>query len=197
MGFRRECGKIMVYSLAGVWIWTTCGDKEDMYRVMGKTMDKIAEALFPFVEGEDRDKLLRSCCEIENDYLKRMGGELYPNLRSTMEELKKKYHLYIVSNCQAGYIEAFLEYYQFGDLFEDIECYGNNGLSKGKNIQQIVKRNHLDKAIYVGDIQGDYEATMEAGLPFVHAAYGFGTIEAAVPKITSLEELVEVAEGIL
>lgn len=171
--------------------------REDMYRVMGKTMDEIARELFPFVQGEERDKLLQSCCVIENDYLKKWGGELYPQLRSTMEMLKEEYHLYIVSNCQAGYIEAFLEYYQFYDLFEDIECFGNNGFVKGKNIRQIVQRNHLDKAVYVGDIQGDYEATKEAGVPFIHAAYGFGTIDTPVPKICSLQELVKVAGTIL
>lgn len=171
--------------------------KEDMYRVMGKTMDKIAEELFPFAKGEEQKRLLKECCVIENDYLREQGGELYPKLRETMETLKEKYHLYIVSNCQAGYIEAFLDYYRFHDLFEDIECYGNNDLPKGENIRLIAGRNHLDKGVYVGDIQGDYDATRLAGLPFIHAAYGFGTIDAEVPRIHSLEELIEVVPQVL
>lgn len=171
--------------------------KEDMYRVMGKTMDKIAEELFPFAKGEEQKHLLQECCVIENDYLREKGGELYPKLRETMEVLKEKYHLYIVSNCQAGYIEAFLDYYQFHDLFEDIECYGNNDLPKGDNIRLVVERNHLDQAVYVGDIQGDYDATMSAGLPFIHAAYGFGTIAAEVPKIQALEDLPVVVPQVL
>ena len=114
-----------------------------------------------------------------------------------MEKLKEDYHLYIVSNCQVGYIETFLKYYGFEDLFEDIECYGNNGYPKGDNIALIVKRNNLDDAVYVGDIQGDYDATMQAGIKFIHAAYGFGTINASVPKIESLSELADIITEIL
>ena len=84
--------------------------KEDMYRTMGRTMDKIAEMLFPFTQGKEREDLLATCCAVENDYLRQHGGKLYPGLRQTMETLQKAgYHLYIVSNCQSGYIEAFLD----------------------------------------------------------------------------------------
>lgn len=163
--------------------------KEDMYRVMGKTMDVIAEMLFPSIEEPKRSHLLKVCCETENEYLREHGGMLYPNLRETMEALKENYHLYIVSNCQAGYIEAFLDYFDFHDLFEDIECFGNNDKPKAENIRLIADRNQLDAAVYVGDIQGDYEATKQAGFPFIHAAYGFGKINESVPFITTLAEL--------
>lgn len=93
---------------------------------------------------------------------------MYPKLEETLKKLKEQYSLYIVSNCQSGYIEAFLEHYGFGHYFEDIECYGNNGLKKGDNIRKIVERNELTEAVYVGDIQGDYDASMEGGVKFIH-----------------------------
>lgn len=170
---------------------------EDIQSVMGKTMDKIAEILFPELEEKARLELIDHCGLDENDYLRENGGTLYPDLEATLQVLKEKYHLYIVSNCQSGYIEAFLEYYGFGHYFEDIECYGNNLNSKGKNIALIVERNHLTDAIYVGDIQGDYDATMEAGITFVHAAYGFGTIDQETAKINSFAQLPQVAAEIL
>ena len=143
--------------------------KEDMYRTMGRT----------------------------NDYLRQHGGKLYPGLRQTMETLQKAgYHLYIVSNCQSGYIEAFLDYFSFHDLFEDILCFGDNGKPKGENIRLLYEKNHLDTAVYVGDIQGDYDATMQAGLPFIHAAYGFGQIDHPVEKIDALMDLPEVMKKI-
>ena len=169
---------------------------EDVQGVMGLTMDKIADILFGMLSPDDRSRLLNECCLSENDYLRENGGKLYPKLRETMEVLKENYHLYIVSNCQSGYIEAFLDYYEFWDLFEDIECYGNNNLKKGDNIRLLADRNKLDKAYYVGDIQGDYDASCEAGVGFIHAAYGFGSINADVPKITSLSMLPEVADGL-
>lgn len=163
--------------------------KEELQSVMGKTMDKLAEALFPELEETERMELLQACCEEENDYLRKNGGELYSALESTLQILQQNYPLYIVSNCQSGYIEAFLAHYQFNKYFEDIECYGNNGLEKSDNIRNVVERNDLTDAIYVGDIQGDYDASKIAGVKFIHAAYGFGTIQQEVPTINNFSEL--------
>ena len=169
----------------------------DMQSVMGKTMDKLADILFPMFSEEERYALLDRCGKDENEYLRQHGGRLYPDIRTTMETLKQKYHLYIVSNCQSGYIEAFLDYYKFHDLIEDIECYGNNKKTKGENISLLYRRNELDDAVYVGDIEGDYISSKEAGVKFIHAAYGFGTIDEKVPEIKAFEELPEVVKTVL
>ena len=170
---------------------------EDIQGVMGRTMDKIADALFAELSKEERMSLLRKCCDYENEYLKEYGGVLFPELEETFKTLRENYDLYIVSNCQAGYIEAFLDHYGFWHYFKDIECYGNNDLPKDENIKKIVERNELTKAVYVGDIQGDYDATMKAGLPFIHAAYGFGTIAQETVKVDSFAELVKVVPEVL
>lgn len=52
-------------------------------------------------------------CEFENGYLEEKGGVLFPKLRETLEQLKEKYRLFIVSNCQNGYIEAFIKAHHF------------------------------------------------------------------------------------
>jgi len=165
--------------------------KQDLMNVMGLTMDRIADILFGSLPAEERMELLDSCCDNEQKYLLKHGGVLYPDLEKTLIRLKKKYHLYIVSNCQSGYIETFLEHYGFGKHFDDIECYGNNLKGKGDNIALIVSRNGLDKAWYVGDIQGDYDSTMEAGIDFIHASYGFGTIDQPVPELERFSDLPE------
>lgn len=164
---------------------------EEIQSVMGKTMDKLAEALFPELPEAQRMELLDECCAYENEYLKEHGGILYDGLENTLKKLQAEYPLYIVSNCQSGYIEAFLEYYGFGHYFEDIECYGNNGLKKGDNIRRLAERNSLTDSVYVGDIQGDYDASREAGVKFIHAAYGFGTVAEDVPVIRCIAELPE------
>lgn len=168
---------------------------EDVQSVMGKTMTMIADILFAELEEKERYELLEQCCIKENDYLREHGGILYPKVEKTLAELKEKYSLYIVSNCQAGYIEAFLEHYGFGKYFEDIECYGNNQLQKADNIKLIVERNHMDKAVYIGDIQGDYDASCKAGVGFIHAAYGFGTIGVKVPKVEAFAELIDAVDN--
>ena len=164
--------------------------KEDVMSIMGLTMDRIADIIFADLPKDERMRLLDLCCAHENDYLREHGGVLYPNLEKTFKALKKAgYELYIVSNCQSGYIEAFLEHYGFGHYFSDIECYGNNLKGKGENIALLAERNSLEKAWYIGDIQGDYDATMQAGLEFIHAAYGFGTIEQTVPELEHFSDL--------
>ena len=172
-----------------------------MMAQMGKTMDKIAESLFPELSLDDALKLLDLCCERENEYLRAHGGNLYEKLEETLAELKEKFPLYIVSNCQSGYIEAFLDHYAFWNYFEDIECYGNNLKQKGENIALIMERNALNQAYYMGDIQADYDATMEADrivsengnrdrhVRFLHAAYGFGTIKQEVLEVLHFSDL--------
>ena len=178
--------------------------KEDIQSVMGKPMDVIADTIFTYTEkGPQRDALRASCENYENEYLTENGGILYDGILETWAKLKEMgYHVYIVSNCQAGYIESFLTYYKipYGtpeDLVEDIDCYGNNFLQKDENIRLIAERNGLTAACYVGDIQSDYDATVKAGFPFIHAKYGFGTINAEVPFINSFDELIKVVPEVL
>ncbi len=178
--------------------------REDIQSVMGKPMDVIADTLFFYIpKGPERDKVRYSCENYENQYLRENGGVLYDGVLETWAKLKEMgYHIYIVSNCQEGYIESFLGYYQipYGheeDLVEDIECYGNNLLQKDENIKLLAERNGLTAACYVGDIQSDYDATTKAGLPFIHAKYGFGEINAEVPFIMSFDELTKVVPEVI
>ena len=162
---------------------------DQMKGYMGKTMEEIAYLAFPRVEKERALAILKKCELYENEYIRTHGDVLMPDLKDVLDTLKKDYFLAIVSNCQVGYIEAFLEYHKLAQYFDDTENYGNTMLSKGENIRLVVDRNHLEQAVYVGDIMGDYNSTMEAGLPFIHAAYGFGTVPEGTPFITGLKEL--------
>ena len=101
--------------------------REDIQSVMGKPMDVIADTLFPYTKkGPERDALRFACENYENQYLRENGGILYEGIIETWTKLKEMgYHIYIVSNCQAGYVEAFLGYYDIAygtpdDLVEDI-----------------------------------------------------------------------------
>ena len=58
--------------------------------------------------------------------------------------------------------------------FDDIEMSGRTGKGKGENIRLLMERNHISKAVYVGDTVGDEKAARQAGIPFIYAAYGFG-----------------------
>lgn len=169
----------------------------DMRGVMGLTMTQIGDALFGTAEKQRRLEVTEGCCAYEVEYMKNRGGILYPDLKETFEALAGRYHLYIVSNCQVGYIEDFIAWAGVEDLIEDFESYGNTGMEKYANIRLLADRNHLDAAVYVGDTQGDYESTSRAGLPFIHARYGFGKVDPSLPYINGMEELPEIVKTVL
>lgn len=169
----------------------------DMQSYMGKTLEKIGELVLPDVPADLRSDIMREACKNENAFLRSHGGVLFPELENVLKQLSEKYKLFIVSNCQSGYIEVFLEYYGLGKYFTDHECPGGSGLEKAGNIRLISERNHLEKAVYIGDTQGDCDATEEAGIQFIHAAYGFGTIDHEVPKIFSLTEIEQAVKPFL
>ena len=163
---------------------------EQMYGYMGKTMEEIGLSFFNTVSKERALELLKICMDYENLYIEEHGGILFEGLEETLAALKEEYFLAIVSNCQEGYIEAFLKHHKLEKYFDDTENYGRTKRCKGDNIKLLVERNNVE-AVYVGDTMGDYDATMQAGLPFIHAAYGFGTVPEGTVKINDIRELPE------
>lgn len=163
---------------------------------MGKTSEEIFNTLLPEVEEQKRFQIMEECGKQEEVEIAKHGGKLFDNLEKTLQILSQKYDLYIVSNCQAGYIEAFLAYHKLAHYFKDYENSGRTGKPKGENIKLIIERNHLQKSFYIGDTQGDYDATKIAGIPFLYAKYGFGSVDDDVPFIDSIEQLPEKAESL-
>lgn len=169
-------------------------DKRDMMNFMGHLLFDIGKMMLPKHLDDARvQQIVDLCIEYEHAYLREHGAPLFENLLPTLKELKKNYSLFIVSNCQAGYIEVFLDYFGIWDIFDDYECPGRTGLAKAENIKLICKRNNLDKAVYVGDTDGDYCATKAAGLEFIHAAYGYGTPHEPTKSIRQFEDLLKIS----
>ena len=166
--------------------------RKEQESVMGLQMDEIARRLFPGYPFEQQMDYMNRCVSMENDYLRKHGAKLYPGLEDTLGALQSRYQLCIVSNCQKGYIEAFLEAHNLGRYFCDHLCYGDTGLSKGENNREIIRRNGFASAVYVGDTQGDRQSAVDAGIPFVYAAYGFGNVaeyDAKIQRFVQLRDL--------
>lgn len=165
---------------------------DDLKRLFGKTMKVIARAILPDCSDEKRDEVMEACCRYEEEDLRNSPCKvLYPEVKQTIIELSKTRKVFIVSNCQAGYIELFLEKTNLSEYVSDIECYGNTGKQKGENIQILMKRNGIHKAVYVGDTIGDCEAAAQAGIPFVFAEYGFGDVPGNPLNIKKFDELLK------
>lgn len=132
--------------------------------------------------------LMDECCVCENEYLAEHGGILYDGVEEVIEELSKTYPLFIVSNCQEGYIEAFLKAHHLEKYFTDTECWGRTRAAKGISNQMLIKRNNLKNPVYVGDTQGDKQSATDAGIPFIFAAYGFGQTDDWTYRINSFRQ---------
>ncbi|MBO4848281.1 MAG: HAD family hydrolase [Clostridia bacterium] len=171
--------------------------QERMAVMMGRTVPEIGEALLPDIEPVRRWEILSACCEEENRRLNMFGGELFPGVAELLPELAKSCELFIVSNCQDGYIQSFLNYHGMGPYISDIECIGRTGLRKGDNIKLIIERNCLDKAVYIGDTERDMHAARHAGIPFIHASYGFGRGFGAERSIASFSDLPAIVGSVL
>lgn len=159
---------------------------------MGLPMNEIAARLFPKQSVEMQRKLMDECCEYENEYLAEHGGNLYEGLEEILEYLSKKYSLYIVSNCQDGYIEAFLKAHKLSRYFKDTECWGRTRLPKGESNRILMERNHLENPVYIGDTEGDRQSAQDAGIPFIFARYGFGNADQYDHVIDTLRDLFQI-----
>lgn len=169
---------------------------DDMKGVMGLVIRDIAKIFFPYLEEEKRMEIIKDCCKNECDYLEKQGGILYDRLEETLKELSKVYKLFIVSNCECGYIESFFKFHRLDKYFSDFENPGRTGLVKGENIKLIIKRNNLINPMYVGDTAGDLEAASYAGIPFIYARYGFGQVKDYDYVIDNFAELLDVVKNL-
>ena len=162
--------------------------REDIASVLGKSPAEICEAWFVPRFGERAEELCRRCLASENPYLAEHGGQLYPMVEQRLRELSKRYRLFIVSNCSAGYIEAFLHCYDFDKLFCGHLCADDTGLTKAQNAELLVQRYALSP-VFVGDMESDRACAEAVGCPFLHAAYGFGAVEKADAVLENFDAL--------
>lgn len=156
---------------------------------MGMLLPDIVRRLIPDLPQNEIKPLQDELMVEENAYVAVHGGVLYPQVPETLAKLAEDYPLFIVSNCQAGYIEAFFQAHGLGGYFTDYENPGRTGKGKGENIALVVARNGLERPLYIGDTQGDYDAATAAGVPFLHAAYGFGSLTRPAPSVSAFSAL--------
>ncbi|HWZ14180.1 MAG TPA: HAD family hydrolase [Mucilaginibacter sp.] len=164
--------------------------RDKVRAITGLAYNVIFDNLFPYLDLEKRNELMAICAKSELDVLHSKGGDLYPGLGETLDYLVKKYKLFIVSNCQNGYIDVFFKISGMAHYFSGHQCYGTKGNPKAENIKDIVNDHQLTSPVYIGDTMGDYQSATKAGVPFIFADYGFGKVESGqIATISSLNEL--------
>lgn len=163
----------------------------------GKTMENIADDIWPNLTKEEKKRLMAECCKNEQEALSLLNTAGYRSAKDicyegvidTIKKLCKAVPFFIVSNCQKGYIEMVLNKNNIEECITDYECYGNTGEGKAFNIKALAVRNNLLHPVYVGDTKGDAVSCAKAGVTFIWAAYGFGRGVEAKYKIESFKEI--------
>lgn len=145
-------------------------------RVTGRPHDDCIRETFSTMSPEDQQILVDQTAVEDNVEIEAAGGILYPGVIEGLERLAAAYPLYIVSNCQVGYIENFLRSKGVEHLFQDFESFGNTLRSKAHNLASVIERNGSRSPIMVGDTMGDFEAARANGVPFAFVDYGFGHV---------------------
>jgi phosphoglycolate phosphatase len=164
-----------------------------IHSITGMTYKAIFETLLPYLDEQQREEFKALAGKYELEILYEKGGELYDGLEETLKYLSKKYKLFIVSNCQSGYIEVFFKISGLENYFLGHQCYGTKNQPKAENITDIVNDHSLKAPVYIGDTMGDYTAATKAGVPFIFVDYGFGVVnEDQVATAAKLLDLVEI-----
>lgn len=168
--------------------------KEFLTGLFGKTMEDIASALFPELHGEERAQMAERCFSYENELLHEKPGIVYDGVKETMALLAERFPLFIVSNCQCGYIEVCMKGAGITEFITDHLCYGDTLAPKSETMRRLIEKHGLKQPVYVGDTQGDADACLEAGVPMIFAAYGLGNVEKPLRSITTIRQLPQIVE---
>ena len=163
----------------------------DVRGVVGQPHEACIRSVFAGLSERALGTLIQETMIEDNIAVAEQGGKLFEGVAEGLVRLAGQFPLFIVSNCQAGYIELFLELHGFADLFQDFECWGNTQQTKGENLAALIRRNRLVAPLMVGDTDGDFEAARENPATFVQVAWGFGPPIEGTLQAGRFEQLVE------
>jgi phosphoglycolate phosphatase len=163
--------------------------EHDVRGVTGKPHEQCIREVFAGLPETHILTLITATAHEDNEAVTELGGTVFQGVEIGLRRLSARYPLFIVSNCQTGYIEVFFKVSRLGGCFRDFECWGNTGLSKAENLRALIDRNRLRHPVFVGDTPGDQTAARACGAPFLHAGYGFGDCPDADHRFDSFPAL--------
>ena len=161
--------------------------------MLGRPMTDFYALFREEMSLEEKQALLDACTEEEERYIRQHHPDFFPGVLEMFRDLSKKVSLYILSNCQCGYIDLVIEAGHLQPYVSGQLCFGDTGLPKSGTIRRLMELENLKDVAYVGDTAGDAAACREAGVPFIWAAYGYGREVEAPYRINAMDQL----EGLL
>ena len=166
---------------------------ETITPLFGKTITQIGELALPDLDPVRRSEVLEQCFSYEHKLLAEGPCDIfYPGVKDLIPVLAERHRVFIISNCQKGYIENLLDHSGLWPWVTDRLCFSDTGKSKGENIALMLQKHQITSGVYVGDTVMDQQAADHAGIPFLWASYGFGKPEHWDGKLETFGDLLKV-----
>lgn len=166
-------------------------EKKDIQGYMGMEAKEIYKVMFPELPEATIEKLYRDIIIKTDEMLPVKGGLVYPDVLDGLEQLSRKYKLFMLSNCQKGSIRDFMAFTETKSYFCDYIEYGSNHQPKHINMKTLIDRYNLKAPMYIGDTDSDRKQSDLASVPFVFAAWGFGKTDSFALKFENMKDLTD------
>ena len=145
----------------------------------------------------DRAALGARISEIELASI-RERGELFPEVRETLQVLRQTNHLIaLATNGDMEYARTVLSATGILSLFDELQTNEGDGQTKAELVADLLSRVSHERAFMIGDRYHDMEAGRANGCAVIGAAYGYGPpeeLDVADRRIASFSELPGVLE---
>lgn len=163
--------------------------RADIMGLMGKEARVMLNAIIPEASTTEQDNLFDEVITIYQQTLPTMNPTIYDGVHEGLEQLSKKYKLFMLSNCEEGGLVNFMKHTGTRHLFIDYMEHGMNLMPKSHNLQLLIDKHQLQSPVYIGDTDSDATQSALAGVPFVFVSYGFGQTTNYALKFDSFPEL--------
>lgn len=196
--------KAYIFDLDGVLIdskkmmshaWTICQLEHNLdqpfseyFKHIGKPFRDIMKEL-----GIDEVEAVKHTYDKASLELMEYCLEFYDDVETVLGYLKQENKIAVVTSKTAERTNVILDRL---DVEFDYVVSPKKGLRGKPAPDQILfclamTQTDPKDAVYIGDMQVDYEAATRAGIDFIHASYGYGKCDHSVKSIKNLNSLLD------
>lgn len=164
---------------------------EELGKCMGKEISKIVRNFLPDLNDDEVHDFFT---EVDHQYkllVPSMHPHIYDGVLSGLEQLSKKYKLFLLSNCEKDGLVNFMNHTKTRHLIVDYMEHGMTLKPKHHNLRLLIEKHGLQSPVYIGDTDADSKQSEMAGIPFIFVSYGFGYTEDYTMKFDSFIELTD------
>ena len=137
--------------------------------------DTASEILGPNHQSQ-LDEFVKLFIEMHDEHAIK-NTQPYPDVIKTLKKLNsKEISMSIATNKRYAPTIELINHFNWQDYFTSIECSDSQNQIRNKDemIQEILKNNNFNKALFVGDTVNDGLSSNLNQLPFIWASYGYG-----------------------